>query len=73
MKITKTQLKRRVKEETFKVLNERDNWWVDEMKRILGEIKKLHDAMARNNSDDLELFEDYFKRDINMNFPWVNK
>ncbi len=79
MKITKSQLKQLVKEETSKVLNENKNaqednpWWVNEMQRVLTEIKNLHDAIRTNNSDDLELFEGYFKQNVSMNFPWINK
>jgi len=73
MKVTKSQLKQIIKEE-FGNLNEtREGWWVKEMERVLTEIKNLHDAIRRNNSDDLELFEDYFKQNVSMNFPWINK
>ena len=75
MKITKSQLKQIIKEEFSNSLSEQsnDNWWVNEMQRVLTEIKNLHDAIGRNNSDDLELFEDYFKQNVSMNFPWINK
>jgi len=75
MKITKSQLKQIIKEEFSNSLREQsnDNWWVNEMQRVLTEIKNLHDAIGRNNSDDLELFEDYFKQNVSMNFPWINK
>ena len=73
-KMTIPEWKKETEEEELGNLNEADaNWWVKEMQRVLTEIKNLHDAIRRNNSDDLELFEDYFKQNVGMNFPWINK
>ena len=73
MKITKSQLKQIIKEELSEAMPAGNDWWVDEMQRVLTEIKNLHDAIRRDNSDDLELFQDYFKKNVSMNFPWINK
>ena len=73
MKITKSQLKQIIKEELSEAIPADNDWWVDEMQRVLTEIKNLHDAIRRDNSDDLELFQDYFKKNVSMNFPWINK
>jgi len=70
MKITKSQLRQIIKEESSRVLSEQNNdgWWVDEMTRVIAEIKKLHDAV---DPRDLENFEGLFKTNVSMNFPWI--
>ena len=73
MKLTKSQLKQIIKEELGNLNEAREGWWVKEMERVLTEIKKLHDAIGRDKPDDLKLFEDYFKKNISMNFPWINE
>ena len=72
MKITKSQLKQIIKEETATVISEQDLMdWPKEMKRILTDIKHLHEAIGRNNPDDLEIFEEFFNTNIGGNFPWI--
>ena len=73
MKITKSQLKDIIQEELNITLNEQADWWVKEMERVLTEVKDLHDAVRKDHPDDLETFEDYFKQNVNMNFPWITK
>ena len=73
MKITKSQLRKIIKEESSRVLNEQNNddWWVDEMRRVLEEMDRLYKAVASRNPDDLELFEDFLQKNVSMNYPWM--
>ena len=75
MKITKSQLKQIIKEELDQVqeiAESEQKWWVKEMKRVLTDLKDLHDATRKDSPQDLELFKELLSTNIGNNFPWIS-